>query len=115
MLYSTNPEQEFYTTEGCYIIEIINQPVHAELSIARARVPAGVTTRWHTVDVREVYYLLSGQGHAEVGEEAWDVGPGDAVTIPPGLRQRITNTGSDDLVFLCVCTPRFRPEGYQEV
>jgi hypothetical protein len=29
-----------------------------------------------------------------------------------GATQRITNIGRTDLVFLCVCTPRFRPENY---
>ncbi|MEL7162903.1 MAG: cupin domain-containing protein [Bacteroidota bacterium] len=115
MLYPTDLSTEFYTTEGCHITEIINRADHAELSLARARVEPGVTTRWHVVDVREVYYLLSGEGRAEVGEETRDVGPGDAVTIPPGVRQRITNTGTEDLIFLCVCTPRFTPEGYREV
>ncbi len=115
MLHPTNPATEFYTTEGCHIIEILNQADHEDVSIARARVEPGVTTRWHTVEAREIYYLLAGQGRAEVGEEALLVGPGDAVSIPAGVRQRIANTGSKDLVFLCVCTPRFRVEGYREV
>jgi len=35
--------------------------------------------------------------------------------IPPSVRQRITNVGDSDLVFLAICTPRFRPEAYEEV
>ena len=30
-----------------------------------------------------------------------------------GSDQRITNTGDTDLVFLCICTPRFDPQCYQ--
>jgi len=115
MLHPTNPTTEFYTTEGCHIIEIINRPDHEDVSIARARVEPGVTTRWHTVEAREIYYLLAGHGRAEVGEKTLLVGPGDAVSIPAGVRQRIANTGNEDLIFLCVCTPRFRVEGYREV
>ncbi len=115
MYYPTKPATEFYTTEGCHIIEIINRPDHEDVSIARARVEPGMTTRWHTVEAREIYYIQAGSGRAEVGEEVIDVGPGDAVSIPRGVRQRITNTGAEDLLFLCVCTPRFRPEGYREV
>lgn len=109
------PNPEFYTTEGCHISEVINQSAHPDVSLATARVEPGITTRWHTVAAREVYYILSGKGRAEVGEEAYDVISGQAVSIPEGVRQRITNTGAEDLVFLCVCTPRFRQEGYREV
>lgn len=115
MLYPTEPSTEFHTTEGCHIIEILNRADHEDVSIARARVDPGITTRWHTVEAREIYYILTGNGRAEVGDEIMAVGPGDAVSIPTGVRQRIANTGGEDLVFLCVCTPRFRQEGYREV
>lgn len=113
MLFHPNPE--FYTTEGCHISEVINQADHPEVSLATARVEPGITTRWHTVEAREIYYILSGKGQAEVGEDVMEVVPGQAVSIAEGVRQRIKNTGQEDLVFLCVCTPRFRQEGYREV
>lgn len=109
------PNAEFFTSEGCHISEVINQTNHPDVSLATARVAPGITTRWHTIEAREIYYILSGQGCAEVGEEVYDVLPGQAVSIPRGVRQRITNSGVEDLIFLCVCTPRFRQEGYVEV
>ena len=42
-------------------------------------------------------------------------GPGAVVLIPPGIRQRITNTGEADLIFLAVCTPRFTRTVYQDL
>jgi oxalate decarboxylase/phosphoglucose isomerase-like protein (cupin superfamily) len=30
-------------------------------------------------------------------------------------RQRITNTGVDDLVFLAICSPRFSQDVYEDV
>ena len=36
----------------------------------------------------------------------------DVVAIAAGAPQRITNVGTADLVFLCVCTPSFRKETY---
>lgn len=36
------------------------------------------------------------------------------VVIPPDTDQRIANTGTSDLVFLAICTPRFREEAYQD-
>jgi mannose-6-phosphate isomerase-like protein (cupin superfamily) len=34
------------------------------------------------------------------------------VVIPAGVRQRIENIGPGDLIFLCICTPRFCVENY---
>jgi mannose-6-phosphate isomerase-like protein (cupin superfamily) len=112
-----DPAAEFPTAERCYINELANVPDDPAASIARARVPMGVTTRWHRLrDTAERYVIVAGAGRVEVGRLApRDVGPGDVVLIPPGCRQRITNIGTQDLVFLAVCTPRFRPEAYEDL
>lgn len=39
--------REFFTSEGCFILERSNSLEDAAVSIARARVSPGVTTRWH--------------------------------------------------------------------
>ena len=48
-------------------------------------------------------------------EEPRSVVPGDVVPIAPGCRQRIANTGNNDLIFLAVCTPRFTYDAYEEL
>ncbi|HKI64820.1 MAG TPA: cupin domain-containing protein [Burkholderiales bacterium] len=107
---------EFDTDEGCFITELSNIPEDADASVARARVPPGATTRWHRVNgTTERYVILSGTGRVEVGElPTQDVAPNDVVLIPPGCRQRIACTSTQDLVFLALCTPRFRPEAYED-
>lgn len=109
-------KEEVYLDEGCFILELSNAPDDPAVSIARARVPPGVTTRWHRVkDTTERYLILEGRGRAEVGDRPpQDVGPGDVVFIPPSCRQRIANTGGKDLIFLAICTPRFVPQAYQD-
>ncbi|MFO0252772.1 MAG: cupin domain-containing protein, partial [Betaproteobacteria bacterium] len=86
------------------------------MSIARARVEPGVTTAWHRVrGTVERYVILDGSGRMEVGDlPPQEVQAGDVVLIPPSVRQRIANTGAGDLVFLAICTPRFRPENYED-
>jgi len=108
---------EFATAERCYINELSNSGDDEAASIARARVPPGVTTRWHRLDgIAERYVVVEGRGSVEVGDvPAREVAPGDVVLIPPGCRQRITNTGGADLVFLAICTPRFRAEAYVDL
>ena len=83
-VYRRNPEAEFYIDEGCYITELSN-----------------------TQD--------AGSGYIEVGESLQEhVGEGDVVLIPAMSKQRITNTGIDDLVFLAICTPRFEHSDYED-
>ena len=108
---------ESFFAEGCFITEWWNSTADPEVSVARARVEPGVTTRWHRLrGVTERYLILEGQGRVEVGDlPPEEVGPGAVVLIPPGTRQRITNTGEGQLIFLAVCTPRFTLAGYEDV
>jgi mannose-6-phosphate isomerase-like protein (cupin superfamily) len=109
--------QEKLTEEQCHILELANTTDDEAMSIARARVTAGVTTRWHRLSgIAERYVILEGRGIAEIGNlAAVAVAPGDVVRIPPGERQRIHNNGAHDLVFLAICTPRFRWEAYEDI
>jgi mannose-6-phosphate isomerase-like protein (cupin superfamily) len=108
---------EFYTHERCYITELSNTPDDPEVSIARARVLPGVTTRWHRlIETAERYVIIDGCGRVEVGDSApQEVSSGNVVLIPPSCRQRITNVSDRDLNFLAICTPRFRPEAYEDI
>lgn len=109
-----DPELEYDFIEGCSILESWNNPADAQASIARARVAPGMTTRWHALTgVTERYLILSGRGEVEVGEGTPErVQAGDIVVIPPGVRQRIRNIGTEDLLFYAICTPRFTPDCY---
>lgn len=104
---------EVWTRERCFITELVNDAAWLEFSIARARVEPGVTTQLHALSVHEAYVIESGTGLMSVGDQApCRVGPGSVVTIPADISQRIENTGAEDLLFLCVCTPRFSQDCY---
>ena len=105
---------EFLTPEGCHILESWNDARDTAVSIARARVEPGLATKVHRLkDVVERYLVVEGEGRAWVDGEEADVRPGDVVVIPAGAAQRIANTGDQDLVFYCICTPRFTPGCYE--
>jgi mannose-6-phosphate isomerase-like protein (cupin superfamily) len=106
--------QEYFFAEGCFIQELSNTADDADVSIARARLEPGKTTRWHhLVAIGERYVILAGEGMVQVGDlPAQRVAAGDVVVIPPGLRQRIHNSGSIDLLFLAICSPRFVESSY---
>ena len=106
---------EIFTPEECFITEILNVEDFRSFSIAKARVLPGITTRNHKLnETDEVYYILEGKGEMEInGKNLGTAKKGDAVFIPKNANQRITNSGNDDLVFLCICAPRFEPGNYQ--
>ncbi|HVT34972.1 MAG TPA: cupin domain-containing protein, partial [Nevskiaceae bacterium] len=106
---------EFYTQERCWIIELSNSPADEALSIARARVERGVTTRWHRLaGVAERYLMIEGEGRVEVGNAPPRVvRAGDVVLIPAGVPQRIANIGAGELIFLALCTPRYVHSAYE--
>lgn len=108
---------EVYFEEGCTILEMWNRPEDDAVSVARARVRPGDTTKWHRLkNIVERYVIVEGVGCVEIGDSPpGEVGVGDVVVIPGNTRQRITNTGDTDLIFLCICTPRFARANYESL
>ena len=45
---------EFWTSERCFILEILNDPAHPKSSLAVARAPPGVTTQLHRLNATEL-------------------------------------------------------------
>jgi len=103
--------EEFTAGDNCRLRELLH-PDKADLavrySLAHAVVAPGQTTWLHALRTTEVYYILSGRGTMHIDGETAPVRPGDAVYIPPSAKQQITNTGPDDLVFLCIVDPAWR-------
>ena len=80
-------------------------------SVAHAIVHPGESTLPHVLDrSTELYYILGGSGEMHIGSEQAPVRPGQLVHIPPGARQFIRNSGTDDLVFLCIVAPKWQAD-----
>ena len=112
-IIKTKSLKEYLTPERCYITENLSSE---KVSIARARVEPGVTTAPHHLEgTDEIYIIIKGTGKVFVGNlEPTDVTIGDVVAIPAGKSQHIANVGKTDLIFYCVCTPRFTAECYRK-
>ena len=102
--------EAFTTKDGSEIRELLahrNSCIRNQ-TLAEARLPGGASTAaHHHVKTEEIYYVLEGRGLMRVGEETRQVGPGDAVAIPPGAVHQLTNTGTGVLKFLCCCAPGY--------
>ena len=114
---SPNPKDEFKTDEMCNTLEMCNNNEDKNVSIAQARVKPGIITQLHLLKgIDEKYVIIKGEGKVTVGElEQVEVKVGDVVIIPSDTPQQIENKGSEDLIFYCICTPRFKPESYQSL
>ena len=104
-------QKPFTTADGSQIRSILdcaNAPVKNQ-SLAEAMVPAGSSTaRHHHKASEEFYFILEGGGTMEIDGAHQDIGPGDAILIPPGSWHRIT--AIRDLCFLCCCSPPYSDE-----
>ena len=114
-ILKSTAKTEFETPERCRILEVANDSGDEGVSIARATVRVGGATALHALSgVAERYLIVSGKGRVELGgQSSTDVFEGDVVRIPPGVSQRIANIGTVDLIFYCICTPRFRQDCYR--
>ena len=106
-------QAEFTAGDGTTLKELLHGQKDAlklNYSLAHARLAPGRTSYLHRLTSSEVYYILAGQGRMEIDDDTRDVRSGDTIYIPPGAAQRITNLGTDELVFLCIVDPPWRAE-----
>jgi mannose-6-phosphate isomerase-like protein (cupin superfamily) len=103
----------FRAGDGSFLRELLHpakEPLGIGYSLAHASVRPGDRTLPHRLRSAEVYVILEGTGRMRVGDESAEVGPGQAVLIPPGEVQSLENTGASDLAFLCIVDPAWRAE-----
>ena len=103
----------FVTADGSSIRELVGIPSGnaTQQSVAEATVPPGAATieHYHRT-TEEVYLFVRGAGRIRLGDEEAEVCGGDTVVIPPGVRHKLWNEGSEPLVLLCCCAPPYRNE-----
>jgi mannose-6-phosphate isomerase-like protein (cupin superfamily) len=105
-LQSLSAAEPFTTKDGSTIRELHHSEVQ---SLAEATLAAGEETERHFHRAsEEIYFVLDGRGSLEVDGETREVGPADAILIPPGARHRIR--ALEPLRFLCCCAPPYAHE-----
>lgn len=111
IVQNLSSQKPFTTKDGSQIRSILdrtNAPV-CHQSLAEASLAAGEATQRHLHRAtEEIYFVLEGTGELEVAGETRDVGPGDAILIPPGAPHTIRAT--TPLRFLCCCAPPYSHE-----
>ncbi len=112
-LFNLAAVRAFTTKDGSEIRELLaprNSAIRNQ-SLAEARLPAGGATQEHFhTRAEEIYFITHGSGQIRIGGQTHDVGPGDAIAIPPGLRHKLWNTGKGEMRLLCCCAPAYEHE-----
>jgi mannose-6-phosphate isomerase-like protein (cupin superfamily) len=62
----------------------------------------------------EIFRVVSGQMGAKLGREKLEAGPGEVLTIEPGVAHKFWNAGSDDLLFVAEVRPSLEWESLIE-
>ena len=110
---SLDAAEAFTTKDGSTIRELFGLPTGGTVlqSLAEARLPPGGSTQRHYhAESEEIYFLLEGRAEMELEGERRELGPGEAVAIPPGAWHEIRTLGDADVRFLCCCAPPYTHE-----
>lgn len=100
----------YVTKDGSLIRELQHPDRQAARwqSLAEAILNSGQITALHVhAKTEELYHITHGQGEIYLNDESFEVRAGDSVCISPGVSHCIKNTGTEDLRFLCCCTPPY--------
>ena len=93
-----------YRAHGGGVAHMILDTRHLQtlMFLAHASVAPGKKLIGHVDPMEEIYIIQSGRGHMQVGDEIFEVEPGDAIHIPIGLFHELANTGKEELTILVV-------------
>ncbi len=110
---SLDAAEAFTTKDGSTIRELFGLPTGGTIhqSLAEASLPPGGSTQRHYhAASEEIYFLLEGRAEMELEGERTELGPGEAVAIPPGAWHEIKTLGDAEVRFLCCCAPPYTHE-----
>lgn len=77
----------------------------------------GGSEGWHAHagegELEELYLVLDGTGRMQVGDQTYDIGPGDSVLAAAGVGHDLLNTGDAPLRILIIWGPPGEADFYQ--
>jgi len=110
---STRECMEFVAGDNTRIRELFNplrDDIDVRFSMAHACLQPGRSSTRHILKTAEVYYIIQGEAVVHIEMETRHVAKGDVIYVPPDNMQWVENIGQEDLEFLCLVDPAWRPE-----
>jgi mannose-6-phosphate isomerase-like protein (cupin superfamily) len=84
-----------------------------QMWMGMSEVDLGSCSNRHSHGSEECFYVLSGKGTIEVGEEQVQVAAGSAVLVPANTEHRLVNDGQEVLKVLCCAAPPFALDDFE--
>ena len=75
---------ELTLPDAVLTVKIDAEHTDGQYELFEVDAPRGPTTPLHRIGWGKAYYVLNGRMIVRVEDEAFDLGPGSAITIPPG-------------------------------
>lgn len=92
--------------DGCEGWHFADEP---GLAVIRERMPPGTSETPHLHDrATQFFFVLGGHAAITVGKEVARVGPGQGLTVRPGISHTVRNDGSEALELIVVSAPPTR-------
>ena len=93
-----------YQAHGGGVAHMILDTRHLQtlMFLAHASLAPGKKLMGHVDPMEEIYVIQSGLGFIQVGNEVWEVKPGDAIHIPIGQFHELRNAGQEEMTILVV-------------
>ena len=79
-------------------------------SLAQFTLEPGKKSLHHKIKSSEIYYILEGDAALIVDDLTYQLKKDDSIYVPPMSEQHIENTGVEDLRFLCIVEPAWKPD-----
>ncbi len=99
---SNVPAQPVTNARGTSIQVLISAQEAPNFLMRRFVMQPGGGMPRHTNTVEHEQYVLRGRARIGIGEETFEVGPGDVVFIPRGVPHWYENIGEEPFEFLCM-------------
>jgi len=109
--------QGFRAGDATLIKELIhpkNDKLQLPYSLAWGNLEKGASSLPHILQNEELYYILDGQAFIYIENQKIEVKKGDSLLVLKGKKQYVTNTGDNDLKFLCIVSPAWEA-GKEEI
>lgn len=87
-----------------YLVGTHNGASSMDFRISRYPIRGRVALHLHE-DAEQIYYVISGSGTAQLGDQQYLIRGGDTLFVPPKVEHSVENTGDEDLVFVVVTSP----------
>ena len=90
-----------------YVKDILTSKDNDKISFYYCRMEAGGNISEDKHECMEVYYFLKGTGKAVVGNDTFEVSPGNVICVDSNEVHSVINTSDMDLEFLAILSPPY--------